>query len=207
MNLLSTRIAFNRSANLIYAIREDWCFVVTLRRADTFLREYLTISLIHRSHPKRYQNLPGSVAQEKCSSKRRANFGSINSRCPFKKKFKTIRMCRPRNSNGLVTTFQRSTRLPLEHVFALLLLRITTSITFHFRPSDNVHWTRFCSRFVLSSLIERSHQRTGKVTARRTCNSTSFSSDLITIISCEIESLIARSPCDGDQLAPVWKQE
>lgn len=38
-------------------------------------------------------------------------------------------------------------------------------------------------------------------------NNTSFSPDWITIISCRIESLIARTPYDGDQLAPVGKQE
>lgn len=39
----------------------------------------------------------------------------------------------------------------------------------------------------------------------QTCNNTSFSPVWITIISCEIESLIARIRYDDDQLAPVRK--
>lgn len=66
----------------------------------------------------------------------------------------------------------------------------------------------FSSFFFFFSLPENQKKSSAKEETEQTeqtCNNTSFSPVWITIISCEIESLIARIRYDDDQLAPVRK--
>lgn len=89
------------------------------------------------------------------------------------------------------TSRRRGTRYALR-----FQLRFTKTLFYKdFLPVTNVRG----SKEVIS---ERRTEQT-----EQACNNTSFSPDWITIISCEIESLIARIPYDDDQLAPARKQE
>lgn len=89
------------------------------------------------------------------------------------------------------TSRRRGTRYALR-----FQLRFTETLFYKdFLPVTNVRG----SKEVIS---ERRTEQT-----EQACNNASFSPDWITIISCEIESLIARIPYDDDQLAPARKQE